>query len=96
MRASLSALETRHASALSDLAAARASAEALGATANERGATIERQGGELSAPLANRLFVQATAFVGDEAGADFDHDATRIAQHAGGGSHVGERSCHGR
>ena len=34
----------------------------------------------LAAPFADRNFVQATALVGDQAGADLDDDAARIAQ----------------
>jgi len=37
---------------------------------------------QLAAPLANGRFVQAMPVVGDQAGADLDHDALGIAQHA--------------
>ena len=35
-----------------------------------------------TAPFPNGLFVQAAAFVGDQAGADLDHDAVRVTHHS--------------
>jgi len=49
---------------------------------------LAHQGGELAAPLADGLVVQAPALVGDEAGSHLDHEAAGIAQD-GGGSHGG-------
>ena len=40
-----------------------------------------RQRGELAAPVADRLGVDAAAFVRDQAGADLDDDAARVLQH---------------
>ena len=39
------------------------------------------QGRQLARPFLNRCLVEATAFVGDQTGADLDHDAARILQY---------------
>jgi len=41
------------------------------------------QGRQLARPFLNRCLVEATAFVGDQTGADLDHDAARILQNTG-------------
>ncbi|MNT43837.1 hypothetical protein D3C72_1803280 [compost metagenome] len=38
------------------------------------------QGSKLAAPFGDGAFIQALAFVGDQTGADLDHDATCVAQ----------------
>ena len=47
-------------------------------------AAVAHQRRQLPAPLTDGLLVEPTAFVGDQAGAHLDHDATRIAQDGGG------------
>ena len=51
------------------------------------------QHGDLSAPFANGHIVQPPAFVGDQAGAHLDHDATGVAQNRVVFRHGRARAC---